>query len=208
MAVRTIRADIPFMSYATLLDATIFGFTAWRVCLAAALLLSYVLFKFISSRTSVSRGNTRTGPSGGGTLSYSDAPTIRLTDTQRIDRLHRVLPLKAGEQIDLHDLTFGRLAKLHIVFKGIEHQSGQDFVHIKIDLGGPVAGCGSLVQELAENDFLVPRAAPDDQRYSVLHYVGKTDAVSFLQIKVRQINAVDQTAALDVLHVRGRWAGG
>jgi len=131
-----------------------------------------------------------------------------LSDTQRIDRLHRIVTLHTGEKADLNELTFGRLTRLQIAFAGIDHQAGQDFAHIKIELGGPVAGCGSLVQEVAENEFLVPRAAPDDQRYYILHFCGKGgDAVSFLQVKVRQINAVEQSAAIDVLHVRGRWAG-
>ena len=190
-----------------LLDATLFGFTAWRVCLAGALLLSYAVYKFLWLPRSVmpdepSEADADEIPA----VAYSDAPTIRLTDTQRIDRLHRIVSLQVGQNADLNDLTFGRLSRLRLEFKGIEHEAGQDFVHLQVDLGGPAAGCGSLVQELAENSFLVPRAAPDDQRSLILYFCGKTDAVSFLQMKVRLINAVERSAAIDVLHVRGRWA--
>jgi hypothetical protein len=190
----------------SVLDVTWFGIAAWRLGLVATLLLSYLIYKIHGARTANSVPTTVKLRAESGELVYTDAPTVRLTDTQRIDRLHRIVSLKAGENAELKELTFGRVPQLRVGLVGIEHDSGQDFAHIKIDLGGAVAGCGDSVKELKENNFLVPRAALDEQRCSILYFCGKPDAVSFLQVKVRQINAVDQSAAIDVLHVRGRWA--
>jgi hypothetical protein len=190
-----------------LLDVTVFGFAAWRIVLVVTLLLSYAAFKIHSMRrTKVSPVGAPGRASGEPGLVYTNAPTVRLTDTQRIDRLHRLVSLKAGEEADLKDLTFGRMPQLRVAFTGIEHERGQDFAHIKVDLGGAAAGCGADVKELKENHFLVPRALPDDQRSCILYFCGKPDAVSFLQVKVRRLDAVEQCAAIDVLHVRGRWA--
>jgi hypothetical protein len=190
-----------------LLETTLFGFTAWQIYLVAALLLCLLLARIHSSRVAAQHGGgdkrTMSGATG---IKYTDAPTVRLTDTQRIDRLHRLVSLKTGEHADLLDLTFGRLPRLSVALAGIEHESGQDFAHIQIELGGAAAGCGAGVKELEQNHFLVPRALPDDQRCSILYFCGKPDAVSFLQIKVKRLDPVEQSAAIDVLHVRGRWA--
>jgi hypothetical protein len=187
------------------LQATWFGIDAWRICSVAALILGYALY-MLFRRGGKQGSEKKKIRAESGELVYTDAPTIRLTDTQRIDRLHKVVSLKRGEQADLVDLTFGRLPKLRVLFHGIENERGQDFAHIKIDLGGASAGCGDSVKEITDNSFLVPKAANDEQRTSILYFCGKADAVSFLQVKVKQLNPVDQTAAIDVLHVRGRWA--
>jgi hypothetical protein len=194
-----------------LFDATIFGYTAWRVYSSAALLLMYAGLKFHWSREAARES------AGGQTLEQNevnvplrpirkDPSTMNLSDTQRIDQLHRVVSLQAGEHADLKDLTFDRLSRFRVLFAGIEHESGQDFAHIKVELGGATADCGSAVQELGENDFLVPRATLDDQQCSIHYMCGKNDAVSFLQIKVPRFDEVAQSAKIDVLHVRGRRA--
>jgi hypothetical protein len=174
--------------------------------LVAALLIGFLIYKWTGSRRTEAPPAKAKIRAESDEIVYTNAPTVRLTDTQRIDRVHRIVSLKAGEHADLPDLTFGRVPQLRVVLTGIEQESGQDFAHIKLELGGPVAGCGDSVKELNENNFLVPRAALDEQRCSILYYCGRPDAVSFLQVKVRQLNAVDQSAAIDVLHVRGRWA--
>jgi hypothetical protein len=140
------------------------------------------------------------------TRKWKEKPPVDLTDTQRIDHLHRNVSLKAGEHADLKELTFGRLSKLRVAFAGVEHSSGQEFAHIKVELGGATADCGKSVQELGDNDFLVPRAANGDQHTSIHYTCGQKDAVSYLQVKVLQIDALKQSASIDVLHVRGRRA--
>jgi hypothetical protein len=186
------------------LDATLFGFTAWRVYLAAALLLAFAAF--VIWRVRGTARMIRGGKPGAKAKKFADQSmsTIPLSDTQRIDRLQRVVSLKPGEKADFQDLTFGLLPKLNVAFAGIEHAKGQEFAHIKVELGGATATCGAAVEELGDNDFLVPKSVVDDQRCAIHYMSGKADAVTFLQVKVKKIDLADGTAAIDVLHVRGR----
>lgn len=203
-----------FENDVNILDATLFGFSAWRIVLGFALLAVFVVLMLRSRKRKVAASASAEdddesthdktiviAPPAG-----AEKPAVNLTDTQRIDQLHRRLSLKAGERADLKDLTFGRLAKFNIVLAGIEHASGRDFAHIKVELGGATADCGSAVQEIGENDFLVPRAMLPGQQCSIHYMCGRADAVSYLQVQVPQINPVDGSAAIDVLHVRGRRA--
>jgi hypothetical protein len=199
-----------------LLDLTILGFTAWRVVAATVLLLLYAFLRIYWHKQEVRRQTAASAPdlaarnATPGTpkpRKWKEKPPVDLTDTQRIDHLHRYVSLKAGEQADLKDLTFGRLSKFCVAFAGVEHASGQDLAHIKIELGGATAACGNSVQEVGDNDFLVPRAAHGDQQHCSIHYTcGQKDAVSYLQVKVLQLDAAKQSASIDVLHVRGRRA--
>jgi len=193
-------------------DATLFGFAAWQVFAAVALVLGITLLLMIKGRKAPRRGAKRKAPGRAADADDDSGAvqdfmsTVRLSDTQRIDRLHRVVTLAAGEKADLKDMSFGRLPKFSVSFGGVEQARGQDFAHIKIELGGASADCGASVRELGDNDFLVPRATPDDQRCSILYMSGKGDAISFLQVKVQKLDAVERSASIDVLHVRGRQA--
>jgi hypothetical protein len=194
-----------------LFHATIFGFTAWRVCSAAALLLLYGVLRIHwrreeAKRQSDAANTTPSEPNVPAPHKWKTRPPVDLTDTQRIDHLHRNISLKVGEHADLKELTFGRLPKFRVAFAGVEHSSGQDLAHIKIELGGATADCGKSVQELGDNDFLVPRGTQGDQHCSIHYTCGKTDAVSFLKVNVSQLDAAKQSASIDVLHVRGRRA--
>lgn len=179
---------------------------SWPILLAAALVLLGV---WLGKRARVS--DTRTDrttavivsdhtPTAG--LVYDDAPTIVASNSKRVDRLHRILTLSIGEQVDLLDLTFDRMPRLRLSFGGFE----EDYARIAIELGGAIAGCGSLVKELAPNQFLVPRAVQEEQRASILHFHGKGDAVNFLRVKVIQLHREAHTVDVDVLHVCGQWS--
>jgi hypothetical protein len=199
-----------------LFHVTIFGFTAWRVCAATVLVLVYVGLRFHwrqeeqrragAERTTGAQANKSAGSNGSTLRTRKERAPVDLTDTQRIDHLHRSVSLQVGEHADLKELTFGRLPKLRVAFAGVEHSSGQEFAHIKVELGGATADCGKSVQELGENDFLVPRTANGDQHSSIHYTCGKSDAVSFLQVKVLQFDAAKKSVSIDVLHVRGRRA--
>jgi hypothetical protein len=182
------------------------GVPAWGIYAAVAIVLGGVLLKMYGSKKKPSRKKPAKQSVADDGVVQDFMSTMRLSDTQRIDRLHRVVTLTVGEKADLKELSFGRLTKLAVVFDGVEHARGQDFARIKLELGGASADCGVSVKELGDNDFLVPRAAPDDQR-CIIHYMsGKGDAVSFLQVKVQKIDPIERSAAIDVLHLRGRQA--
>jgi len=147
-------------------------------------------------------------------IAKGDTPTIRLGDSQRIDRLHKVLTMRVGEQVDLLSMTFDGIPRLRVVLAGVElapaddrFPAARDCARIHLELGGAIAGCGTLVKEIAVNQFLVPLATQDEQRCSILHFHGKDDIVSFLRIKVPHLNVEGSTAEVDVLHVSGHWAG-
>jgi hypothetical protein len=183
---------------------SLFGIPAWGICAAAALIVGGILLKVFWPTKSPRKARRAWFGDSGAVRDFMS--TVRLSDTQRIDRLHRVIKLTVGEKVDLNDLSFGRMSKLAVTFKGVEHSHGQDFAHIKLELGGAAAECGKSVEELGENDFLVPRAAPNDQRCFIHYTSGKGDTVSFLQIKVQKIDSVERSTAIDILHLRGRQA--
>jgi hypothetical protein len=187
------------------LNSTLFGFPVLGIVALLALVLGVVLLKALwPKKKSGKRSHVKSVSPDGTVKDFMS--TMRLSDTQRIDRLHRLVTLSTGEKADLKDLSFDRLTKLAVTFRGIEQARGQDFARIKLELGGASADCGISVKEVGDNDFLVPRAAPDDPR-CVIHYMsGKGDAVSFLQVKVQKIDPVKGSAAIDVLHLRGRQA--
>ena len=188
-------------------EAALLNDSSWPLALAmAALALGVWLFRRRSTsiEPTVDR-NTSPTP-----LAYSDAPTVRLDASQRIDRLHRIVSLKVGEHADLLDLTFDRIPRLRIELTGIERlgaagTTSPDYAHIAIELGGALAGCGSLVKEVGDNRFLVPRATADEHRCSILHFHGQEERVNFLRIKVVQVYPAEQSADIDVLHICGQW---
>lgn len=195
------------------LDSTLFGIAAWRVCAAIAVVLSYAAYKLYSHRQSKLIGDSPRATSSpakarktGVARGAKPGAVVNLTDTQRIDQLHKLVSLKSGERADLKELTFGYLPRLQVIFAGVEHASGQDFARIKVELGGAAANCGSSVQEVGENEFLVPRSTSGDQQCLIHYTCNKSDAVSFLQLRVAKFDAVDRSAAIDVMHVRGRRA--
>jgi len=147
-------------------------------------------------------------------IAKGDTPTIRIGDSQRIDRLHKVLAMSGGEQVDLLDKAFDGIPRLRITLAGVERipaderfPAARDCARVHLELGGAVAGCGALVKEIAINQFWVPLATQDEQRCSILHFHGKDDIVNFLRIKALKLNVENATAELDVLHISGHWVG-
>ena len=189
-----------------LLKYTTLGGASWLILLAAALVLLGVWLgkraRAGNVRDKRALGAPDVDPTASG-LVYDDAPTIVASTSKRVDRLHRALTLSVGEQTDLLDLTFDLVPRLRLTFSGFDGE----YARIEIELGGAIAGCGSLVKELAPNLFLVPRAVQEEQRASILHFHGKGDAVSFLRVKVTQLHQDKHTVDVDVLHVCGQWSG-
>jgi len=135
-----------------------------------------------------------------------------------MDRLHRMVSLTVGEHVDLLEFTFDHIPRLRITLVAIEKIGSEkiatddhntlpvEYARMQIELGGDIAGCGSLVKEVGINQFLVPRATQDEQRSSILHFDGKGNAAGFLRIKVLRFNTADQSVEVDVLQVYGQWA--
>jgi hypothetical protein len=189
-----------------LFKQTVMGGASWPVLLAVALILLGVWLgaRARNTRMGSSSANLHVDPSyAPTTLVHDDAPTIRVIDSKRVDRLHRVLTLTVNQSVDLLDLTFDRIPRLRLSFAGFD----QEYARVAIELGGAIAGCGSLVKEVSPNHFLVPRATQEEQRASILYFHGKGEAVSFLRVKVTDLYPERNAIDVDVLHVCGQWHG-
>jgi len=188
-----------------LLNQTLTSGLSWPILMAAALVLAGVWLGR-SARNGHASFHPSTGTNQADSESLpafaaSDAPTIRLSNSHRVDRLHRALSLKAGQHVDLLDRTFDGMPRLRVGFIHFEDQ----FARIHIELGGAVAGGGSLVKQVAPNQFLVPRASDDEQHASILHFQGRSDLINIVRIKVTRMHPEQHSIDLDVLHVCGNW---
>jgi hypothetical protein len=134
---------------------------------------------------------------------YTDAPTVRVGDSQRVDRRRKIVRLTAGEHVDILETPAGMEPRFRITLKSVVHMA--DAAHIALGFGGTRVSCGPLVQERSTNEFIVPRALRDESRSSVFHYYEKGSALDFMRIKVRSLDAAAGTAELDVMQIAAHW---
>jgi hypothetical protein len=138
-----------------------------------------------------------------GKIIYSDAPTVRVSDSQRVDRRRKIVRLSAGEHIDILETPDGMEPRFRITLKSVVRMA--DAAHIAIAFGGTRVSCGPLVQEQSTNEFIVPRALRDESRSSVFHYFERGSSLDFMRIKVRSLDATAGTAELDVMQIAAHW---
>ncbi len=136
---------------------------------------------------------------------YRDAPTVRVVDSQRVDRLRKVVRLAPGKHVDILESRVGMTPRFRITLKRIVRMEEATVAHIAVDFGGTTVSCGPLVEEIAFNEFVLPRAARDEPRNCVFHYQESGDALDFMRIKLRGVDADVDIAELDVLQVSGHW---
>jgi hypothetical protein len=140
-----------------------------------------------------------------GKIAYRDTPTIRISDSQRVDRVRKVVRLAAGEHVDVVDSRPGQPSRFRISVKRLVACEGCDVAHIAVDFGGATVSCGPLVEELAFNEYALARASRDEPRNCVYHYEENGDALDFMRIKLSAIEAAAGWAELDVMQVSGHW---
>jgi hypothetical protein len=138
-----------------------------------------------------------------GKIIYSDAPTVRVADSQRVDRRRKIVRLSAGEHVDILETAEGMEPRFRITLKSVVRMA--DAAHIAIAFGGTRVSCGPLVQEQSTNEFIVPRALGEESRSSVFHYFEKGSSLDFMRIKVRSLDATAGTAELDVMQIAAHW---
>lgn len=136
---------------------------------------------------------------------YHDAPTVRVVDSQRVDRMRKVVRLATGQYIDILETRPGLSPRFRIALKAIVARGEMEATHIAVEFGGTRVSCGPTVEEIGFNEFIVPRAVRDEPRSSILHYQENGDSLDFMRIKVRGIDAAAGTAELDVMQVSGHW---
>ena len=138
-----------------------------------------------------------------GKIIYSEAPTVRVTDSQRVDRRRKIVRLAAGEHVDILETLEGLDPRFRITLKSVVRMA--DSAHIAIGFGSTRVSCGPLVQEKSINEFIVPRSLGDEPRCSVYHFFEKGSSLDFMRIKVRSLDAEAGTAELDVMQVSAHW---
>jgi len=138
-----------------------------------------------------------------GKIIYNDAPTVKVADSQRVDRRRRIVRLAAGEHVDILETPEGIDPRFRITLKSVVRMA--DAAHIAVQFGGTRVSCGPLVQEKSTNEFIVPRALGDEPRSSIFHFYEKGSSLDFMRIKVRSLDAAAGTAELDVMQVSAQW---
>lgn len=136
---------------------------------------------------------------------YRDAPTVRVVDSQRVDRLRKVARLEVGAHLDVLEARTGLTPRFRITLKGIDQRADLDTAHIAVDFGGAEVSCGPLVHEVAYNEFILPRVSRDEPRSAVFHYYENGDSLDFMRIKLRHVDAQTGSAEIDVMQVSGHW---
>src|SRR5690606_15116593 len=140
-------------------------------------------------------------------IAYSDAPTVRVLDSQHFDRLRKPVHLTPGEHVDIlpaHPIIGPRF---RIRLNGISGHGANEAAHITVVYAGVQVSCGPLAKELDFNEFLVPRASRDESRSTVFHYRESSHALEFMRLKVSAIDRSTKTVEIEVVQMRGRWPG-
>lgn len=140
-----------------------------------------------------------------GKIVYHDAPTVRIVDSQRVDRVRKIVKLAAGEFVDILENHGAPIPRFRVTLKRILTDGDAPAARILVEYGGTTLSCGPLVQEMGHNDFVLPRTARDDPRTTVLYFHERGDALDFMRIKLRAVEAETNSAEIDVMQVSGNW---
>lgn len=144
--------------------------------------------------------------------SSRDAPTVRVAEPQRVDRLRKLIRLAPGEHFDVVENSPSPLAaspRFRITLKRVlRPDDGSVAAQIHVDFGGTALSCGPLVEETAFNEFVLPRASRDEPRNCVFHYQERGDALDFMRIKLRGVDMDADIAEIDIMQISGNWPAG
>jgi hypothetical protein len=173
---------------------------ALAIAFAAGLIAAAVYWRQRSSLIAVNRQGVAQA-----TIIYNDTPTVRVVDSQRVDRLRKVVQLASGAHVDILEPQPSAEPRFRITLKSVVERAEIPAAHIAVEFRGASLSCGPLVEEIAHNEFVLPRAQRDEPRSSVFHYHERGDALDFMRIKVRAIDPKAQTAEIDVMQVEGHW---
>ena len=173
---------------------------ALAIAFAAGLIAAAVYWRQRSSLIAVNRQGVAQA-----TIIYNDTPTVRVVDSQRVDRLRKVVQLASGAHVDILEPQPSAGPRFRITLKSVVERAEIPAAHIAVEFRGASLSCGPLVEEIAHNEFVLPRAQRDEPRSSVFHYHERGDALDFMRIKVRAIDPKAKTAEIDVMQVEGHW---
>lgn len=143
-----------------------------------------------------------------GKIIYHDAPTVRVAESQRVDRMRKLARLAPGEYVDILENRGSPVPRFRITLKAIGQRDDGPTAHIVVSFGGTQVSCGPTVEEVGANEFILPRTSRDEPRTAVFHYHERGDALDFMRIKLRGIDAETGAAEIDVMQVSGNWLKG
>lgn len=173
------------------------------LCLAIAIAAGLVAATSYWRRHRALLATAHRGPTPG-TILYRDAPTVRLTDAQRIDRTRRVVRLTPGAHVDLLETRIGGVPRFRITLKRLV-ACEEDLAHVQVDFAGAAVSCGPLVEEIAFNEFVLARANRDEARNCVFHCQDGGETFNFMRIRLRAIDTGAGWADIDIVQVEGHW---
>ncbi|MET0498610.1 MAG: hypothetical protein ABW106_10140 [Steroidobacteraceae bacterium] len=142
-----------------------------------------------------------------GRIVYSDTPTVRVAKSQRVDRVRKLARLAAGEHFDVLENHGIPVPRFRVTVKSIGERAGSPTAHILVSYGGTQVSCGPAVEEVASNEFILPLTKRDDPRTTVFHFHERGDALDFMRVRLRGIDA-DGAAEIDLMQVSGNWLKG
>jgi hypothetical protein len=146
-------------------------------------------------------------PANAGKIVYHDAPTVRVVDAQRVDRVRKIVRLAVGEHIDILENRGTAIPRFRITLRQVLTDGDAPAARIFVEYGCTTVSCGPLVQELGENDFILPRTSRDDPRTAVVYFHERSDGLDFMRIKLRAVEAATNSAEIDVMQVAEYWPG-
>jgi hypothetical protein len=153
-------------------------------------------------RPSAMAGAQRTASPG--KIIYQDAPTVRVVDSQRVDRIRKIVRLAVNESVDILETRGSPVPRFRLTLKEIM-KDAMPAVRLVVEYGGTPLSCGPLVKELGHNEFLLPRVAREEHRSAILHFHERGDALDFMRIKLRGVDVATNVAEIDVMQVSGNW---
>jgi hypothetical protein len=139
-----------------------------------------------------------------GKIIYQDAPTVRVVDSQRVDRIRKIVRLATNESVDILESRGSPVPRFRLTLKEVM-KDATPAVRLVVEYGGTPLSCGPLVKELGHNEFLLPRVARDEHRSAILHFHERGDALDFMRIKLRGVDVATSVAEIDVMQVSGNW---
>jgi hypothetical protein len=139
-----------------------------------------------------------------GKIIYQDAPTVRVVDSQRVDRIRKIVRLAVNESVDILETRGSPVPRFRLTLKEVM-KDATPAVRLVVEYGGTPLSCGPLVKELGHNEFLLPRVAREEHRSAILHFHERGDALDFMRIKLRGVEAASNVAEIDVMQVSGNW---
>ena len=175
----------------------------WLVGLLTAFIVAALYWRRQHASVSPARAAAAPGP-----IVYREAPTVRVSESQRVDRTRKLLRMNSGASVDVLATAPGLPPRFRITVKNVVDSSDAEAAHLLVEFGGTQLSCGPLVQETAFNEFVLPRAGRDDHRSSIFFYHERGDSLEFMRIKLKSANASTGAIELDVMQLQGHWPGG